>query len=155
MDRHSGSTVQHHKIQHASLQHASLLEQVRMEVMEFAWSVVAIGGVVIGVLIIICGLRKKEQKSTSFSDINGILKQDWARTRNIDFHANALESKTPQLLVLRVEEKKITENAMGQDIVQLRWRLATLEEAKEIVVCWTAGNSEGYRERRGAFLKSA
>jgi hypothetical protein len=125
-----------------------------MEVMEFAWSVVPIVGVVIGGLMIF-GFRKKEQKSTLFGDIDGVLKQDWTRTNNIDFHAAALESTSPQLLVLRVEEKKITENAMGQDIVQLRWRLATLEEAKEVVVCWNANNSERNRERRGALLKSA
>ena len=56
--------------------------------------------------------------------------------------------------MLRVEEKKITENAMGQDIVQLRWRLATLDEAKEVVVCWNAAKSDGSHERRGAALKS-
>jgi hypothetical protein len=105
--------------------------------------------------MMILGFRKKERNAASFSDIDGVVKQDWARTRNIDFHAGALESKTPQLLVLRIEEKKITENAMGQDIVQLRWRLATLEEAKDVVICWNAGNSEGYHERRGALLKSA
>jgi len=44
---------------------------------------------------------------------------------------------------------------MGQDIVQLRWRLATLEEAKEVVICWNASPSEGSHERRGALLKSA
>jgi hypothetical protein len=43
---------------------------------------------------------------------------------------------TPQQLVLRVEEKKIIENSMGEDVAQLRWRLATVEEAKEVVVCW-------------------
>jgi uncharacterized membrane-anchored protein YhcB (DUF1043 family) len=105
-----------------------------MEVMEFAWSVVAIVGVAVGGLIMIFGFRKREQKSTLFGDIDGVLKQDWTRTGKIDFHTAVLESSSPQLLFLRVEEKKITENAMGQDIVQLRWRLATLEEAKEIVV---------------------
>jgi hypothetical protein len=123
--------------------------------MEFAWSVVAIVGVVIGGVIMIYGFRKKEPKSALFADIDGVLKQDWTRTGNIDFHAAALESTSPQLLVLRVEEKKITENAMEQDIVQLRWRLSTLEEAKEVVVCWNAANSERYHDRRGAFLKSA
>jgi 2,3-bisphosphoglycerate-independent phosphoglycerate mutase len=43
---------------------------------------------------------------------------------------------------------------MAQDIA-LRWRLATLEEAKEVVVCWNAGKSERNPERRGALLKSA
>jgi hypothetical protein len=51
--------------------------------------------------------------------------------------------------------QKVTENAMGQDIAQLRWRLATLEEAKEVVVCWNAGNSERNPHRRAVLLKSA
>jgi hypothetical protein len=45
---------------------------------------------------------------------------------------------SPQTPILRVEEKTIIENAMGQDVVQLRWRLANLEEAKEVVVCRNA-----------------
>ena len=123
--------------------------------MEFAWSVVPIVGVVVGGLLMIFGFRKREQKSGLFIDIDGVLKQDWTRTGNIDFHVAELERTSPKLLVLRVEEKKITENAMGQDIVQLRWRLATLEEAKEVVVYWNAGKSERNHERRGALLKSA
>lgn len=87
------------------------------------------------------GLRKKEQKHTLF-EIDGVLKEDWSRTGNIDFYIAALESASPQMLVLRVEEKKIVENAMGQDVIQLRWRLATLEEAKEVVVCWNARKAE-------------
>lgn len=87
------------------------------------------------------GFHKKEQKPAAFGHVDGVLKQDWTRTGNIDFHAPALESAAPQPLTLRVEEKKITENAMGQDVVELRWRLATLEEAKEVVVCWNARQS--------------
>ena len=116
--------------------------------MELAWSVVAIVGVVVGGLIMIFGFRKKEQKSASFGDIYGALKQDWTRSGNIDFHAAALESTSPQLLVFRVEEKKITETAMGQDIVQLRWRLASLEEAKKVVACWNRAKS-AERDERG------
>ena len=106
--------------------------------MEFLWGIVAIIGIVIGGLIMMFGIRKKEPKPAAFGQVDGIMKQDWTRTGNIDFHAAALESATPQPLTLRVEERKITENAMGQDIVELRWRLATLEEAKEVVVCWNA-----------------
>jgi len=106
--------------------------------MEFPWSMVAIIGVVVGGVVMMFGIRKKEQKPAAFGHVDGIVKQDWTRTGNIDFHAAALESTSPQPLTLRVEEKKITENAMGQDVVELRWRLATLEEAKEVVVCWNA-----------------
>jgi hypothetical protein len=40
--------------------------------------------------------------------------------------------------MLDSEEKRTTEGAVGQDIAELRWRLATLEEGKELVVCWHA-----------------
>jgi hypothetical protein len=113
--------------------------------MEFGWGLVAIIigviGVAVGGVIIMSGFRRKEVKPASFGHVDGVMKQDWTRTGNIDFHAAALESAYPQPLTLRVEEKKITENAMGQDVVELRWRLATLEEAKEVVVCWNARQS--------------
>jgi hypothetical protein len=106
--------------------------------MDFAWIILAIAGVAAGGLIMALGFRKTDQKPRAFGQIDGVLKQDWARTGNIDFHAAALESASPQPLTLRVEEKRITENAMGQDVVELRWRLATLDEAKELVVCWNS-----------------
>jgi hypothetical protein len=105
-----------------------------------AWIIIAIAaiGVIAGGLVMAFGFRKTEQKPAAFAQIDGVLKQDWTRTGHIDFHAAALESPSPQPLTLRVEEKRVTENAMGQDIVELRWRLATLEEAKELVVCWNS-----------------
>jgi hypothetical protein len=104
------------------------------------WVIIAIAavGVTVGGLVMAFGFRKSEQKPMTFSQIDGVLKQDWTRTGNIDFHAAALESSSPQPLTLRVEEKRVTQNAMGQDVVELRWRLATLEEAKELVVCWNS-----------------
>jgi hypothetical protein len=109
--------------------------------MEYAWGIIAAVGVIVGGLIMAFGFRKAEQKPVAFEQVDGVMKQDWTRTGNIDFHAAALDSASPQPLTLRVEEKRITENAMGQDIVELRWRLATLEEAKELVVCWNARQS--------------
>jgi hypothetical protein len=108
--------------------------------MDFAWVIlaIAVAGVIAGGLIMAFGIRKTEHKPQAFGQIDGVLKQDWTRTGNIDFHAAALESASPQPLTLRVEEKRVTENAMGQDVVELRWRLATLEEAKELVICWNA-----------------
>jgi hypothetical protein len=106
--------------------------------MEYAWGIIAVIGVIVGGLIMVFGFRKTQQQPAGFAQIDGLMKQDWTRTGNIDFHAAALESTSPQPLTLRVEEKRITENAMGQDVVELRWRLATLEEAKELVVCWNA-----------------
>jgi hypothetical protein len=64
-------------------------------------------------------------------------------TGNIDFHVTAIESTSPQHFILRVEERKIMENSMGQEVTQLRWRLATIDEAKD-VACWNA-----HRPKRG------
>ena len=58
----------------------------------------------------------------------------------------APEMASPQQLMLRVEEKKIIENSMGEDVAQLRWRLATVDEAKEVVVCWN--NAHGSQPTR-------
>jgi hypothetical protein len=102
-----------------------------------AWVIVAIGALV-GGPIMMFGFRKSDQKPVAFDQIDGVLKQDWMRTGNIDFYASAFERSSPQPLRLMVEEKRVTESAVGQDVVELRWRLATLEEGKELVVCWNA-----------------
>ena len=101
------------------------------------WVIAAIGALVGGPIMML-GVRNAGHKPVVFNHIDGALKQDWTRTGNIDFHALALESSSPQPLRLRVEERRVTESAAGQDIVELRWRLATLEEGKELVVCWNA-----------------
>jgi hypothetical protein len=102
-----------------------------------SWLIAAVG-VLAGGLTMMFGFRKTEQRPVAFGQIEGTLKQDWMRTGNIDFHTSAFESPSPQPLRLRVEEKRVTENAVGQDVVELRWRLATLEEGKELVCCWNA-----------------
>jgi hypothetical protein len=104
------------------------------------WVILAIAatGAIAGGLMMAFGFRKAEHKPQAFGQIDGVLKQDWTRTGNIDFHAAALESSSPQPLTLRVEEKRVTQNAMGQDVIELRWRLATLDEAKELVICWNS-----------------
>jgi hypothetical protein len=101
------------------------------------WVIGAIGALVGGPMTML-GVRNPGPKSLVFDQIAGALKQDWTRTGNIDFHASSLESSSPQPLRLRVEEKRVVESAAGQDIVELRWRLATLQEGKELVVCWNA-----------------
>jgi hypothetical protein len=109
----------------------------------FSWGVIAVIALAVAAAMIIYAVRTKEQKTETFDDVGGVLKYDWARTGKIDFHVVAPNSPAPQRLILRVEEKKIIENPMGEDVVQLRWRLATVEEAKEVVVCWNthgAGN---------------
>jgi hypothetical protein len=101
-----------------------------------AWIIVAIG-VWMGGLMMIFGFRKADVKPAS-DRFKGALKQDWTPTGNIDFHASTLESSTPQPLRLWVEEKRITETPVGQRVAELRWRLATIGEGRELVICWNA-----------------
>jgi hypothetical protein len=113
----------------------------------FAWSIVAVVAIAVAAAVIGYGIytfRKKDEPDLLYGNVAGTLKEDWTRTGNIDFHAGALESTSPQQLILRVEERKIMENSMGQEVTQLRWRLATVEEAKEVVACW---NAHGRKQR--------
>jgi hypothetical protein len=106
-----------------------------------AWSVFVVIAIAVAAAMIFYGVyavRKRDEPDPLFEGVSGTLKQDWARTGNIDFHVVALESTSPQHFILRVEERKIMENSMGQEVTQLRWRLATIEEAKEVVACWNA-----------------
>jgi hypothetical protein len=128
---------------------------MRAAMVELAAIVVPVIGIVVGILVMVISVREKRRRSTVFGDMNGTLKLDWTRTGRIDFYVQEIESASPQWLVLRVEEQKITENPMGQDMVQLRWRLATLDEAKELVIYWNGTKTDRNPERRGVLLKSA
>jgi hypothetical protein len=106
-----------------------------------AWSIIAVLGIAVAAAMIGYGIytfRKKDEPDPLYGNVAGKLKEHWTRTRNIDFHLVTLESNSPQQLILRVEERKVVENSMGQEVIQLRWRLATVEEAKEVVACWNA-----------------
>jgi hypothetical protein len=100
------------------------------------WVIVAIG-ILLGGLIMFVGFRKARKKPT-LRRINHALKQDWTPTGNIDFHASTVEGSSPQPLRLWVEENRIMESVVGQHVVELRWRLATIEEGKKLVICWKA-----------------
>ena len=107
----------------------------------FAWSVFAVIAIAVAGGMAGYGIysfRKKDEPDPLYGGVSGTLKEDWTRTGNIDFHVVALESTSPQQFILRIEERKIMENSMGQEVTQLRWRLATIEEAKEVVACWNA-----------------
>jgi hypothetical protein len=106
-----------------------------------SWVSAAIGAFAGGPIMMV-GYRKTDQKPIAFGTINGVLKQDWTRTGNIDFHVSAVKSSSPQPIRLLVEEKRVMESVVGQDIVELRWRLATLAEGKELVVCWNASRPD-------------
>jgi hypothetical protein len=104
----------------------------------FSWGVIAVIALAVAPAMIIYAVRTKEQKAETFDDVGGVLKHDWARTGKIDFHVVAPNSSAPQRLILRVEERKVTENAMGEDIVATAVAPgdSIIEEAKEVVVCW-------------------
>jgi hypothetical protein len=107
----------------------------------FGWGVVAVLAIAVAaamIVYVVHTLRKKDEPDPLYGGVSGTLKEDWARTGNIDFHVVALDSTSPQQFILRIEEKKVMENSMGQEVTQLRWRLATIEEAKEVVACWNA-----------------
>jgi hypothetical protein len=97
------------------------------------WVIAAIG-ILMGGPIMFAGFRKAQNKTAPGTD--RILKQDWTPTGNLDFHASTAGSSAPQPLRLWVEEQRITESVVGQRIVELRWRPATIEEGKKLVMCW-------------------
>jgi hypothetical protein len=99
------------------------------------WVILALGAS-FGVLIMFFGFRKADIKPQALGHPDGAVKEDWTRTGAIDFHRATYENSSLQPLRLWVEEKRIIESVVGQDVVQLRWRLATVEEGKELVVCW-------------------
>jgi hypothetical protein len=106
-----------------------------------SWVSAAVGALVAEPIAIMDD-HEAEQKPMTFGPIGAALKQDWMRTGNIDFHASRNENSSPQPLRLLVEEKRVIESVAGQDVVELRWRLATLEEGKQLVVCWNASRRD-------------
>jgi hypothetical protein len=104
-----------------------------------AWVIVAIG-LCVGGMTMIFGFRPAGKKPVS-GRIVGAVKQEWTPTGNVDFRAPILERSIPQPIRLWVEEKKITETVVGQHVEELRWRLATIEEGRKLVVCWNARQS--------------
>jgi hypothetical protein len=103
------------------------------------WVIMAIG-LLMGGPIMFVGFRSSRKKPEQ-PRTDRALKQDWAPTGNIDFHVSTVEGSIPQPLRLWVEEHRITESMVGQLIVELRWRPATIEEGKKLVICWKAGQT--------------
>jgi hypothetical protein len=85
----------------------------------FAWSVFAVIAIAVAAAMITYAIRKKDETVPSFGEVSGTLKQDWTRAGKIDFHVAALESTSPQQLILRVGEKRIIENSMGEDVISI------------------------------------
>ena len=67
------------------------------------------------------------------NDIKGVVKRDWVPTGRIDF-ASKLDTNAdpdqPDEFKLLVEEHRIIESIAGNENLEIRWRPATLKEAK-------------------------
>jgi hypothetical protein len=107
-------------------------------------------GLTAGLLVMYFGLPNTKPKTGVFDTIEGTLKEDWTPTGKIDFRVTDTDSASPQPMTLRVEEARLIENALGQDIVQLRWRLARLDEAKALVACWNGARAAELEQSRMA-----
>jgi hypothetical protein len=68
----------------------------------------------------------------------GIIKRDWLPTGRIDFATRSNEvgdrrKERPAEFKLLVEERRIVESSVGNENLEIQWRLATLSEAKAVV----------------------
>jgi hypothetical protein len=70
----------------------------------------------------------------------GVATSDWQPTGKIDFHSPDLPKvdNVPATLFLQVEDYRTFESVSGVEHLQLRWRAATLAEAKSVVVATNA-----------------
>jgi hypothetical protein len=68
---------------------------------------------------------------------NEIVTSEWQATGKIDFHcAEAPKYDKPAAFLLRVEDRRTVESISGVEHVKIRWRNATLAEAKDVVVAY-------------------
>jgi hypothetical protein len=67
----------------------------------------------------------------------GVVKRDWMATGRIDFatrlSGDGTDADQPSEFKLLVEERRIVESIAGNENLEIRWRLATLKEAKAVV----------------------
>src|SRR5258707_12238495 len=71
----------------------------------------------------------------------GVIKRDWVATGRIDFAtsitkvtSNPGDMDQPTEFKLLVEERRIVESLAGNENLEVQWRLATLREAKSVVI---------------------
>src|SRR5262245_19339835 len=74
----------------------------------------------------------KQKKLDEIVTVTG----EWQPTGKIDFRCAELpqDHNLPTLFVLRVEDYRTVESISGVEHVEIRWRNATLAEAKAVVV---------------------
>jgi hypothetical protein len=93
------------------------------------------------VFILLAGLavvflpRLLQAASTEQTQDQGVIKRDWSTTGRVNFALPATmpDLDTPVSLILEVEETRVIESVTGGEMLSLRWRRATLAEAKQVM----------------------
>jgi hypothetical protein len=97
------------------------------------WLVLAVflGGAVVGLLL----TRRKGDGdlSSSLAADNAKIIQDWVPTGRIDFAGPSEDADTPASYYLQAEETRVLLSVSGIERREIRWRKATLTEAKRVV----------------------
>jgi hypothetical protein len=89
------------------------------------WTLLALAAIA-AIAVLYLALRK-EQKSKE------VVTSEWQPTGKIDFHC-VDTSTDDKAFPLRVEDFRTVESISGVEHVEIRWRNATLTEAKSVVV---------------------
>ena len=86
-------------------------------------------------LYILQHLKKKPEET-------GTATSDWQPTGKIDFHSaeSPKEDSVPAAFFLRVEDYRTMESISGVEHMEIRWRNATLAEAKSVVIAHQNAN---------------
>lgn len=103
------------------------------------WSDLPNIAAITALILLICGLvyyaaTRKTQASGATYEAK--VKRDWMTTGRINFAGDwekISDEHTPQHLYVQVEETRVTENIGGGPNIEIRWRRATLGEAKQVV----------------------
>jgi hypothetical protein len=92
------------------------------------WTLIAL--VAIAAIAALYLFLPKEKKSKE------IVTSEWQPTGKIDFHCadTPKDDTVPATFLLRVEDFRTVESISGVEHMEIRWRSATLAEAKSVVV---------------------
>jgi hypothetical protein len=92
---------------------------------------VSSGIAAIALLTLYFSPRQKKQSEESVTATS-----EWQATGKIDFHCaeTPKDDKAPAPFVLRVEDYRTVESISGVEHMEIRWRDATLTEAKSVVI---------------------
>jgi hypothetical protein len=99
---------------------------------QWSWFAVAAGVlvIVIGLLILLKPKSKRQPKTTG----NASDSKEWVLTGRIDF----VDPRSAGELVLQVEETRIVNRPSGVEHREIRWRRATLDKGKMVLVSYHA-----------------